>query len=125
MTQRVEPPEHLLAAVRTLCLALPEVVEQPAYVGTRWRIRSNSFAHLYGLTEPTECTVLTFKSAGEELEMLRNQGHPFYGADWDYNEIALVLADDTDWDEVRELLVESYCRMAPKKLAALLDRPQS
>jgi hypothetical protein len=34
----------------------------------------------------------------------------------------MVLRDDgsTDWDEVRELVTESYCRLAPKKLIARL-----
>ena len=35
----------------------------------------------------------------------------------------MVLEADTDWDEVRELLIESYCLLAPRKLIALIDRP--
>ena len=35
----------------------------------------------------------------------------------------MVVDEDTDWDEVTELLTESYCVMAPQKLVALLDRP--
>jgi hypothetical protein len=35
----------------------------------------------------------------------------------------MVLDDATDWDEVAELVTESYCIMAPKKLVALVDRP--
>jgi hypothetical protein len=35
----------------------------------------------------------------------------------------MVLTDDTDWDEVAELMIESYCVLAPKKLIALVDRP--
>jgi hypothetical protein len=31
------------------------------------------------------------------------------------------LTDDTDWVEIRELLTESYRRLAPKKLVLLLD----
>jgi hypothetical protein len=31
------------------------------------------------------------------------------------------LADDTDWDEIRELVTGSYRRLAPKELIALLD----
>jgi hypothetical protein len=33
-----------------------------------------------------------------------------------------VLRQDgtTDWDEVKELVTESYCLLAPKKLVALL-----
>ncbi len=31
------------------------------------------------------------------------------------------LLDDTDWEEIRELVTESYRRLAPRKLTALLD----
>jgi predicted DNA-binding protein (MmcQ/YjbR family) len=31
------------------------------------------------------------------------------------------LTDDTDWEEIRDLIVESYRLLAPKKLTALLD----
>jgi hypothetical protein len=35
--------------------------------------------------------------------------------------IGVFLADDTDWEEIRELDTESYRVLAPKKLTALLD----
>jgi hypothetical protein len=31
------------------------------------------------------------------------------------------LTDDTGWDEIRELVTESYRVLAPKKLTAMLD----
>lgn len=31
------------------------------------------------------------------------------------------FSDDTDWEEMRELVTESYRTLAPKKLSALLD----
>lgn len=39
------------------------------------------------------------------------------------NVVGIVLDDDVDWEEVSELLTESYCIMAPKKLAERVDRP--
>jgi hypothetical protein len=39
----------------------------------------------------------------------------------------MVLADDVDdvdWHEVAELVTESYCILAPNKLAALVERPE-
>jgi hypothetical protein len=35
----------------------------------------------------------------------------------------MVLDAAVDWDEVAELLTESYCVLAPKKLGELVDRP--
>jgi hypothetical protein len=37
--------------------------------------------------------------------------------------MGLTLDAATDWDEVAELVVESYCVLAPRKLVALVDRP--
>jgi hypothetical protein len=33
----------------------------------------------------------------------------------------VLLTDDTDWEEIRELVTASYRVLAPKKLIALLD----
>jgi hypothetical protein len=37
--------------------------------------------------------------------------------------VGLELRDDTDWDELAELLTDSYCVLAPQKLVARVDRP--
>jgi len=37
--------------------------------------------------------------------------------------VGLVIDAHTDWSEVAELVTESYCLLAPKKLVALMDRP--
>jgi hypothetical protein len=33
----------------------------------------------------------------------------------------VLLASATDWDEIRDLVIESYRVLAPKKLVELLD----
>ena len=40
-------------------------------------------------------------SAGEELEALRDAGHPFFLLGWGRDAIGMVLDGETDWDEVR------------------------
>ena len=35
----------------------------------------------------------------------------------------MLLDDDTDWEELAELLTDSYCVQAPKELAARVPRP--
>ncbi|HEY2812382.1 MAG TPA: MmcQ/YjbR family DNA-binding protein [Acidimicrobiales bacterium] len=35
----------------------------------------------------------------------------------------MIIDDNADWDEVAELITDSYCIQAPKKLAALVTRP--
>jgi hypothetical protein len=34
----------------------------------------------------------------------------------------MVIDAGVDWDEVAELVTESYCVLAPKKLVELVDR---
>jgi hypothetical protein len=118
-------PDDVERRLRELCLALPDAYEERAWKGTRWMVRKRTFAHVLGIeTDMTEsAVVLAFRSAGEELEMLRHAGPPFIVLGWGRDAMGLVLDADTDWDEVRELLTESYCVLAPKKLIALVDRP--
>jgi hypothetical protein len=35
----------------------------------------------------------------------------------------MVLDAGADWDEVAELVTESYCVLAPKRLVEAVDRP--
>ena len=128
-------PSEIVERLRTVCLGLPEVSEEPAWVGTRWRIRTRTFAHVLRVepghpaayaraaatTEPV--VVVTFRSSGDGLEALRHAGHPYFVAAWGREVVGLVLDAGTDWDEVAELLTDSYCVLAPKKLVALVDRP--
>jgi hypothetical protein len=68
-------------------------------------------------------TVVMFRSSGAELEVLRRSGAPFFAPVWRDDEVGMMLADDVDWDEVAELITESYCAQAPTVLAARVDRP--
>ncbi len=135
MGDYADPPEELVERLRPICLALPDAYEETAWAGTRWMVRKKTFAHVLAvdrespplLAKAHELTgaahIVTFRSEGEELEVLRHAGHPYFYAGWGRDVVGLVLDDDTDWDEVTELLTESYCVMAPQKLVALLDRP--
>jgi predicted DNA-binding protein (MmcQ/YjbR family) len=117
-------PEDVEIRLRAVCLALPDAYEERAWVGTRWRVRGRTFAHVLGVeTDSVLRVVLSFRSAGEELEILRHAGHPFFVLGWGRDAMGMVLDGDTDWDEVRDLVTESYCVLAPKKLVALVDRP--
>jgi hypothetical protein len=133
--EHADVPREIVAELRSVCLGLPEVYEEPAWVGTRWRIRKQTFAHVLtidagwppayaraaGSNGPI--TVVTFRSSGRELEALGHAGHPFFRPVWFPDIVGMVLDAGVDWDEVGELLTESYCILAPKKLGELVDRP--
>jgi hypothetical protein len=135
VAERAEVPPEIVARLRSVCLGLPDAYEEQAWVGTRWRIRTRTFAHVltidsgwppaYARAAGTDgpATVMTFRSSGPELDALRNSGSPFFAPRWRGDEVGMVLGDIVDWDEVAELLTESYCVQAPTKLAEQVDRP--
>jgi predicted DNA-binding protein (MmcQ/YjbR family) len=126
-----EPLDELVTALRAICVALPDAEEQKAWAGVRWTVRKRSFAHVMaveperfgGSGEDPAVNVVTFRSSGAELDVLFHAGHPFFRAGYGDDMVVMILDGEVDWEEVGELLTESYCLFAPKKLVALVDRP--
>ena len=126
MSEYADVPAAILERLRALCLALPDTYEEQAWTGTRWCVRRRNFAHVLTPDGPTgPRTIMTFRSSGDELDALRAAGHPFFTLGWGHDVLGIVLDGDTDWDEVAELVTESYCVLAPKKLVALVERPDA
>jgi hypothetical protein len=110
--------------MRQVCLALPEVHEEQAWNGLRWCVRKRSIAHAFTLdTAEGPVTMVQFRSPPEEREVLLSTGHPFFQPGWGTDTVGMVLEPGIDWDEVAELVTESFCVLAPRKLVALVDRP--
>jgi predicted DNA-binding protein (MmcQ/YjbR family) len=129
-----DAPPLIEDRLRAVCLALPEAYQEQAWVGTRWRVRKRTFAHVLTVepgwapvhqqafgVDGTAC-VVTFRAPGEEFGALVASGFPFYRVGWGHDVVGMVLGDQVDWDEVAELMADSYCVLAPKKLAALVQR---
>jgi hypothetical protein len=137
MTEHSEVSPEIVARLRGLCVGLPEAYEETAWVGTRWRIRKQTFAHVlfvdggwppaYARAAASDgpITVLTFQSAGEDLEAFSRIGDPYFRPVWRPGIVGMVLGAHVDWDEVAEVVTESYCVLAPKKLVALVSRPSA
>ena len=124
MSEYADVPAEILTGLRAACLRLPDAYEEQAWAGTRWCVRRRTFAHVLTPDGPAgPRTVMTFRAADEEIDVLSAVGHPFFRAGWGDNVMGIVLDGDTDWHEVAELVTESYCILAPKKLVALVDRP--
>ncbi len=126
----IEVPEDTFERVRTLCLALPEVTVRVDLA----RISTRSTAHSFDIRRRSFCLLVAWAdSAGkpvpllvlradpDEREVLLATGHPFFASRAGRDRIGVVLSGDTDWEEIRELVTESYRVLAPKKLTALLD----
>ena len=126
----IEVPEDIVGRVRTLCLALPEVTVRVDGSLTRTRstahsfgIRRRSFCLLVALEGPAgeHVPLLVLRADPDEREELLSIGHPFFASRAGRDRIGVLLTDDTDWEEIRELVTDSYRILAPKKLTALLD----
>ena len=121
-TDYADVPAGVVARLRSVCLSLPESVEKQAWAGTQWRIRDRMYAHVLAIDfVDGPVTVMTFRSSGPELDALRDAGHPFFRAAWGANLVGMVLDGDVNWDEITELVIESYCVLAPRKLVRQIE----
>jgi predicted DNA-binding protein (MmcQ/YjbR family) len=135
MTAPGDVDDEALRWLRSICGALPETFEEPAWVGVRWKVRTKTFAHVLTIDEGKPAaharaagtdgpeTVLTFRSDGEELEVLRRSDHPYFFGGWGRDVVGVILDGTVSWDEIRELVTESYCLLAPRKLSEAVLRP--
>lgn len=123
-TVYADVPTAVVAELRSVCLGLPESVEKQVWAGTQWRVRNRMYAHVLTVDfVDGPVTVMTFRSSEPELDALRRAGHPFFRPAWGANLVGMVLDADVNWDEVTELVIESYCALAPRKLVEQIDRP--
>lgn len=127
---RPEPDPAYVARVAACARPLPEAHEEDAWTGVRWRIRTRTFAHVFvttpdraadhGLRISAPVHAMSFRADGEELLALTAAGPPFFKPPWAPTVVGLCLDEATDWDEVGELVTESYRLLAPQRLARLL-----
>jgi hypothetical protein len=135
MVEIDDVPPEFVAGLRAICLALPDAYEERAWVGVRWRVRTRTFAHVLMIDggrpqaiavaagSDGPLVVLTFRAPGEELDAFAHSGPPFFYGGWGRDAVGMRLDPTVDWAEVRELLTESYCLLAPRKLASQVMRP--
>jgi hypothetical protein len=107
-----------VATVRRLALALPESVEAPHHDMTSFRVAGKVFAtlppqggrlHVFLDEDDITASCAEFPDAVEEL---------WWGARRRGCRVILKAANTA---LVRELLTESWCRRAPRKVRALLE----
>jgi hypothetical protein len=115
-----------LAEVRRICLALPEAHETLTF-GRPWFRVKKTFAVFGGGTKGPEgelfpSAVILLPDPDTRLALLQDPRAfvPAYFGPNGWMGFDL-LAAPVDWQEVAELVEESYRNTAPKRLVALLD----
>jgi hypothetical protein len=118
--ERAEVPAAWVQRLRPL-LDFPECEEQAAWTGVCWRVGSATVAHVFGGED--QLIRITFRAEPDEVLAFEHLGPPYFRASWGRNVVGLLLDGDTDWEELGELLTDSYCLQAPVALAARVQRP--
>jgi hypothetical protein len=123
---RPEVPEVMLRRIGAVLEALPECRRGTAWVGVHWRVTIGSgwatVAHVFGGEDQRFRVV--FRAEPDEVIALQHLGEPYFRAGWGRNVVGMLLDDDTDWEELGELLTDSYCVQAPRRLADQVPRPR-
>jgi hypothetical protein len=113
----VNPIERL----RTICLALPGVEEKPfgGHTAPCWRVRDKLF-----VTTAEDETWMSCKGApGVQQALVASDPERFFVPRYTGKNgwVGVRFTPKTNWDEVAELVEESWRMTAPKKLVAQLD----
>jgi hypothetical protein len=120
LADRPDVPLAWVERLRSL-LAFPECEEESAWTGVRWRVGQATVAHVFGGED--QLYRITFRAEPGEVMAFEHLESPYFRASWGGNVVGMLLDDDTDWDELAELLTDSYCIQAPERLAAQVPRP--
>lgn len=120
MVSRPDVPQEWSQRCDRVLAALPRCRVEGAWTGVRWRVGSATVAHLFGGEDQRFRLVL--RAEPDEVAAFEAMGEPYFRAGWGQDVVGLVLDGTTDWDEVEELLVASYCVQAPRELADQVRR---
>ncbi len=115
--------EAIMERLHEICLPLPEATEAVAFGAPTFQIRTKNFAMLHqpeGRTSVWCKATHEFQQALIHSEPERYFAPPYVGPKgW----VAAWLDDaaNPDWDEIEEIIIESYRLIAPKRLVKQLD----
>ncbi|HVF31820.1 MAG TPA: MmcQ/YjbR family DNA-binding protein [Acidimicrobiales bacterium] len=116
-------PDEFLVRVGAMCEALPETARQSDRFAHSFRVRRSVYAQLLAPEDQQGRAVpmVIVRADPVERDVLAAIGHPYFPTRSGADRVGVLLDDRTDWEEIGELVTESYRIVAPKKLAALLD----
>jgi hypothetical protein len=120
--------EVALERTQAIVGRLPDVERSDNPLGCYFLVRRKIFAQVATVIDPRgqPATIVAMRPDPEEREALIAIGHPYFSRrPWDerLGRVAVLIEATTDWDEIAELVTDSYRLTAPKKLVALLDAP--
>lgn len=115
--RRPDVPEEWVRRTDAILSAFPRCEEDPAWTGVRWRVQGATVAHIFGGHD--QRFRITFRARPDEVAAFANMGEPYFVVGEDA--VGMIVDDATDWEELAELLLDSYCIQAPRLLALRVD----
>ena len=115
-------PERL-EPLRRICLVLPEASEKEAWGDPTWRVRDRIFAMQKGNYEGGRPSVWVKAPSGMQDAIINSDRERFFVPPYVGHKgwVGVYLdGADPDWEEMTDLVEESYRLIAPKRLAAQL-----
>lgn len=119
MAERPHVPVAWVERIRRATECLPECYEEDAWTGVRWRVGQATVAHVFGGED--QLFRITFRAEPDEVLAFAHLGPPYFRVGG--NAVGMLLDETTDWQEVAELVTDSYCIQAPDRLASTVERP--
>jgi predicted DNA-binding protein (MmcQ/YjbR family) len=115
-------PRSPVQRVRSICLALPEAEERSfgGHTAPAFRVRDKLF-----VMTSEDGTSMTMKAPiGAQQVLVTSEPERFfvpkYVGSKGWVGVRLDRRTAPDWDEMAEMIAESYCLTAPRRLAALV-----
>jgi predicted DNA-binding protein (MmcQ/YjbR family) len=110
-----------LKRFREICLALPEATEQATWGHPTFRVRDKIFAACGG--EEGRLSLTCKAPAGAQEVLVAADPERFFRPAYVGHRgwVGVRLDLPVDWDQIADLVEESYRMTAPKRLAARLD----
>lgn len=118
----IEP--HLLDQLREICLDLPEATEGIAFGAPTFRIGSKNFAMAHRDSADRPSVWVKGVPGRQDGLVVAFPDRYFRPPYMGHNGWIRCWLDDAampDWDEIEELVTESYRLIAPKRLVKTLD----
>jgi hypothetical protein len=119
------PADQVLEEVRRICLGFPEVTERLSHGSPSFFVRGKRTLAMFVDDHHGDGILGIWCPAfpGVQAELVESEPDRFYRppyvgpSGW----IGVRLDRDVDWDEVAEILADSYRKVAPKTLVKQLD----
>ena len=116
-------PDAALERLRAICLAFPEAQEAGGVGNPTFKVRGKIFAMRHSLHGVERWSMWCKAPPGAQQVIVGSDPKRFFVPPYVGSKgwIGAYLDVEQDWDELADLIEESYRMTAPKKLVGVLD----